>query len=333
MADSGIYGLTKNRDAKSSSRFLGKVLIPGKKDYIPDLSGKKREFQEFIVGVDEDGSNIFMTCDSFKLGPNKYIQPVFFKRLVLKKYYDNPEKYTVGDNNINCTSLWNLSIDNNHKKYVVVLLGDLGKSLSYTEQMHWKHHNISPEGGMSDVSFRRAFQCEFLPSVMSDLLFKEKFNTFSKLWINKFSWPLFKPLRKEDFHYFKRLRIPLSDDSSEFEEQVLCLTKVLIESLNEKEIQKQISTPNTKKITGGINKLVEFFEKNKIKDYEKYITFLRDLQELRSSNVVHRKGEKSEKIAKKYKLSEDSTIDIFDNLLKKALKFLEFIEVNFKIFL
>jgi hypothetical protein len=331
MANNGIYGLTKNRDAKSSSRFFGKVLIPGKKNFVPDLWDKNKEFQDFIVGVDKDGNNLLMTCDSFKLVPNKYIQPVFFKRLVLKKYYDNPEKYTVGDNNINCTSLWNLSIDNNHKKYVVVLLGDLGKSLSYTEQMHWKHHNISPEGGMSDVSFRRSFQCEFLPPVMNDLLFKDRFTSFSQKWINKFSWPLFKPLRKEDFHYFKRLRIPLSDESSEFEEQVLCLTKILIDSLNEKEIQKQIFTPNAEKINRGINKLVEFFEKYNIKDSEQHITYLRDLQELRSSSVAHRKGKNFEKIAKKYKFSECSTIEIFDNLLKKALNLLEFLADNFKL--
>ena len=331
LADSGIYGLTKNRNAKSSSRFYGKVLISGKKDFVPDMWGRNKEFQEFIVGIDKNGSEIFLACDSFKLGPNKFILPVFFKREVLKKYYDNPEKYTVGDNYINCISFWNLSIDNNHEKYIVVLLGDLGKTLSNKEQMHWKHFNLPPEGGLSDISYRRSFQCEFLPPVRSDLLFKEKYRTFNALWAKKFSWSLFMPLHEGDIHYFKRLRIPLSESSSEFEELTLCLTKIIIDSLNEKELEKQTLSPNVENSQGGITKLEIFLDSHKIRSYKTHIFFLRDLQALRSSSVVHRKGKNFEKIAKTFKIYERNTIEIFDDILRKALKFLEYLEESFLI--
>lgn len=331
LADSGIYGLIKNQNAKSSSRFFGKVLISGKKDFIPDMWNENKEFQEFIVGVDKDGTEIFLTCDSFKLEPNKFILPTFFKREVLKKYYDNPEKYTVGDNYINCKSLWNLSIDNNHDNYIVVLLGDLGKSLSNKEQMYWKHFNLPPEGGLSDISYRRSFLCEFVPPVRSDLLFKDKYRTFNTLWVKKFSWSLFMPLHEADVHYFKRLRIPLSESSSEFEELTLCLTKIIIDSLNEKELVKQTLSLNVEESQKGITKLERFLDSHKIRSYKPHISFLRDLQDLRSSSVAHRKGKNFEKIAKTFKIYERNTIEIFDGILQKAMKFLEYLEDEFEL--
>lgn len=331
LAKNGIYGMTKNRKAQSSSRFFGKVLISGKKDFIPDIWGRNKEFQEFIVRVDKNGNEVFLTCDSFKLEPNKFILPVFFKREVLQKYFDNSDKYTVGDNYINCKSLWNLSIDNNHDEYVVVLLGDLGKSLSNKEQMYWKHFNLPPEGDFSDVSYRRSFLCESVPPVRSDLLFKAKYRTFNNSWIKKFSWSLFMPLHEDDIHYFKRLRIPLSESSSEFEELTLCLTKIIIDSLNEKELVKHTLSANIENSQKGITKLENFLDSHKNRSYEPHITFLRDLQTLRSSSVAHRKGKKFEKIAKTFKIYERSTIEIFDDILCKALKFLSYLEEEFEL--
>jgi len=49
---------------------------------------------------------------------------------------------------------------------------------------------------------------------------------------------LFKPLAEEDGHYFKTLRVPLTKEQKEFDEQVLALTKIFIDSLNEKNWKK-----------------------------------------------------------------------------------------------
>lgn len=68
----------------------------------------------------------------------------FSTKEVLKKYYDKPQKYKVEDNYIRCGNLWGLRIDNNHKDYVIVFLGDLGSHLSQNEQLYWRHFNIPP---------------------------------------------------------------------------------------------------------------------------------------------------------------------------------------------
>ena len=165
----------------------------------------------------------------------------------------------------------------------------------------------------------------------SDLLFKDKYRTFNTFWIKKFSWPLFTPLHEEDIHYFKRLRIPLSESSSEFEELTLCLTKIIIDSLNEKELVKHTSGVNIENSQKGITKLENFLDSHKIRSYEPHITFLRDLQTLRSSSVAHRKGKKFEQIAKIFKINERSSIEIFDDILCKVLKFLIYLEEEFEL--
>ncbi len=89
----------------------------------------------------------------------------------------------------------------------------------------------------------------------------------------KFSWYLFKPLRSADTHYFSSLRIPLSDNALEFEHQVIALSKITIESINEKEIEKDLKT-SVKKLR-GINKLEAFLNEKRVKKLSKYIEFLK----------------------------------------------------------
>jgi hypothetical protein len=49
-------------------------------------------------------------------------------------------------------------------------------------------------------------------------------------------------LGRKDKHNFDSLRIPLGDNQLEFDQQVIALTKIIIDSLNEAEIEKLIVT-------------------------------------------------------------------------------------------
>ena len=331
------WGLSGGKNNKSSSRIMGKKLIKGLKNFDPNslMDGEEKDYEDFIIGVDEDGNEILYTCDPHKLydGIRKNpeapynLTPVFFKRDVLTKYYSNPQKYSVKDSHLRCKGYWQLIIDNNQDRYVIVYLRDLGRSLSHKEQLYWKSFNVVPDGHISRVMFKRSFLGEITEPEKNDLLFKNKFQSFQKKWFKKFGWYLLKPLVKDDEHFYQSLRIPLTNDQHEFDQQVLALTKILIDSLNEKELKKSITKIPLK--PEGITKFEEFLKLNKLTDFIDHISFLRNLQYLRSSGVGHRKGKKYKRISLVFHIGKRNLIDIFDDILKSSILLLNYLEEHF----
>ena len=57
------------------------------------------------------------------------LTPVFFRRAVLAKYLAEPERYEVGDGDLQCSGFWSLRMDNDHPQHVMAWLKDLGQSL------------------------------------------------------------------------------------------------------------------------------------------------------------------------------------------------------------
>lgn len=328
------YSLTGNEKRKSFGRLLGKKLIAGLKDFEPKLFDREEEkYEDFIIDIDENGNAIIHTCDESKLanyfGRNKgsphYLTPVFFRKDVLTKYYSLSEKYSVEDGYLRCAGLWSLQIDNNHPDYVVVFLGDLGR-LSHKEQLYWKSFNVAHKGGISHTAWARGFKAEPTDPERSDLFFKHKFQSFLEAWEKKFGWKLFLPLAKEDEHHFKTLRVPLTNEQKEFDEQVLSLTKILIDSLNEKELSKRLTI--SKENPRGIDKLETFLGSKKVSSPE-MIEFLRDLQSLRSAGVAHLKRSNYEKIKKDFSIGKKELSKVFDDILIKAIWTLNSLESYF----
>lgn len=316
---------------QSCSLLLGKWLIP---PFPKERSGKwpyessKQEYEEFVIGQDPNGDPVSYSCEPDRLanyfGANPqaphYLTPVFFRREVLGKYYANPAKYTVGDGGLTCGALWDLRMDNNHERYVIVYLGDLG-SLSHTEQLYWKSFNIPPEGTISSVAYRRHFGAEFANAEKADLLFKYSFERFQQAWHDRFGWRLFRPFTPEDEHLFKGLRIPLTNDQGEFDPQVLALTKLLIDSLNEPEIEKELE--KTEPGWKSIAKFDAFLRVKKLPDREEHVKFLRELQELRSTGAGHYKGKEYEKVAARFGIGSKDLRLVFEEILRGAIAFLE----------
>jgi hypothetical protein len=156
---------------KTKSCVRGKILIENIKDYKPDIE-KNNKFEEFNIGYDENGETVSFSCDEKKLGnysgenPDapQYVTPVFFSKDVLKKYYGNPDKYSVEDCHISCKGARSIRLDNNCDDYVIVLLGDLGR-LHHKEQLYWKSFNIPPcKEGFSVTGFKRFFCWRILRS-------------------------------------------------------------------------------------------------------------------------------------------------------------------------
>jgi ASC-1-like (ASCH) protein len=322
---------------KYISRLCGKKLIsPLSKEKINNEDNK--DYESFIIGIDEDGDDVSFCCNPdnlanyFGANPNSphYLTPIFFKREVLSRYYSCPEKFTVEDGLIGCGGLWSLQIDNNHEKYVTAFLGDLGK-LSHKEQLHWKIHNIQPDGKISSVNYKRSFLAEFTNSEKADLAFKSCFSSFQYEWYKKFGWYLFKPLAKDDQHYYTSLRIPLTNEQAEFDSQVLALTKLIIDSLNEDEIEKQIiaEIANLDKKPQGITKLEYFLKKENVSEYYAVIEFFRNIQNLRSSGVGHRKGKNYIKISKVFEINVRNLMDVFEDILKESKTSIDLLRTSF----
>jgi hypothetical protein len=316
---------------QSFSRLIGKTLIRcPKRISVAPWSGRKKEiYCDFIIGDDGRGNPIMHTCDPEKLanyfGKNPeaphYLTPVHFRRDVLQKYYDNPQRYTVSDADVRCGALWSMRIDNDHPNRVVVWLGDLGQDLSEEERLHWRHYNIPPEGPLiSRTGYLRDIRGVFADPEMPDLVFKHEYPRFRERWKNQYGWDLFLPLREGDKHVFDILRIPLSDNLAEFDDQVLALAKLLVDSLNEKQLAASLSG-GSKSDERGIAKLERWLREQGAKDFEQHVQFLRRLQALRAGSA-HRKGKEYSKAADYFEMSKDSLPNVFRNILIQATAFL-----------
>lgn len=308
---------------RSFGSLRGKKIIGGLKDYHPSFFEKKdKKYIDFVIDIDSDGKEVLFTCNDDELsnyfgknvGKPHYLTPVVFNKEVLTKYYSQPDKYSVEDGYLRCGGLWGLRMDNNSEEQVMVYLGDLG-GLSYKEQLHWRSYNLSTKGRMSHVAWSRDFESEFTDPQKSDLYFKYKLDEFQKEWEKKYGWRLFLPLEKGDEHYLQSLHLPLTNGQKEFDEQVLSLVKVIIDSLNEKKLGEGLSVgPDTK----GIGKFESFLASKGLK-FPQMIEFLKSLQMLRSGGVAHRKGEKYEKIKDYFLIGKKDLSVVFDDILMKSI--------------
>jgi hypothetical protein len=324
--------LRTNNFATASAIYGKKMIKPfpkSKSDFWPYDRDQVEEFEEFIIGESADSEPLMYTCDHKKLAnyfganpeaPN-YLTPVYFKRDVLQKYYNAPERFSVEDCYLRCGGQWGLRMDNNYDDVVIVYLGDLGRDLPAKERSYWKSFNILPKGGISRTKYMRDFMAEACDPEGKDLLSKLRYQQLNEKWVKKHGWPLFLPLKKEDEHYFQNLRVLLNNSQSEFDSQVLALAKVLVSALNEKEIEKNISEmPDP---PHGIAKLSVFLRENGYCDYEEGIDLLKLIQGLRSSGVAHLKGSNYQKLSEKFGLVDKELRDFFSDLLSRSNKFLE----------
>ena len=126
-------------------------------------------------------------------------------------------------------------------------------------------------------------------------------------------------MHQDDEHYLKSLRIPLTDQKAEFEQQVSAIVKILNDSINVEALRGQIKEVKEDK---PLPLLEQYLEENEVKNFEEGISLLRTIQSLRSSGVAHRKGEKYERVSKKLGLDEKSQREVFKNMLKEVTQFL-----------
>ena len=343
LSDSSyIYRVAVIPDSFSLDRMFKTVGgLMGKKYIFPrlrpthDRDENPEVYQEFIINSHAHGQSIKHTCNPDKLAdyfgknpdaPN-YLTPVFFRPEVLAKYYAAPQKFSVEDGFLRCGGLWGLRMDNDNPDHVVVWLGDLGRDLSETERSYWLSFNIAPEGRkISETNFKRDFLAEPTDPKKPDLVLKHEYKRFCKQFKVANGWDFFLPLHNDDKHFLTGLRQLSTDNQAEFDSQLIALTKVLVDSLNEKEITKGLTTlaENDK----GITKLEKFFKERGATGYEPHVKFLRVLQDFRSKSAAHRKGSSYNKLISDLQIADEGQQKVFIMMLTAACNLIRYVHAT-----
>jgi hypothetical protein len=148
------------------------------------------------------------------------------------------------------------------------------------------------------------------------LTFRHEYAALVQQWERKQGWPLFLPPSAGDSHLLDTVRVPVTNSQSEFDEQVGHITKLLIDSLNEKEIAARAGAIDDG--IKGLGKLAAFMEVTKFPEREVVIQFLRDVQTLRSTGSAHRKGSAYDKIIAKLGVDASQRPKAIQRLLEHA---------------
>ena len=331
-------------NCRAFSRLVGKRLVEPlpktKSGFWPFAEVSEEKYASFIIDVNENGEEIIYTSNPDELktpadpenirsvdeeAPS-YLTPVHFRKKVLDKYYHEPNKYTVEDSILRCGSLWSVYIDNHHDDIVCAWLGDLGRDLPYSEQTHWHQYNVPPTGGVSKTDFTRQLEAQFTNSGRPEHIFKQRYDDLQKVSQRQLGWQWLLPLHTADAHHLKSLRIPVTDEQQDFDAMVLSLTKILIDSLNEKSLRKLIPCEKREasKDKRGIALLDAALDLNNLGGADTHIAFLRKLQKLRSSGSAHRKGRTYSKIAEHFDVENQSLRHVIANILNSASDTLDY---------
>lgn len=280
----------------------------------------EQEYPEFIIDEDADGTPIKCTCNPNELDRSLHLIPVFFKKDVLQRYYDDSDLYSVSSSLLQCAQKWGVEIDNNNVSFVSVFLGDIGRYIPSSHRQHWLSHNIPPIYSMSRPNMLRAFCNIPVEDDGIECLFKHKYSELQEEWEQAWGWRLHREPAEQDAGALKRLRVPLNETEAEFKQQLLNLALVLVEFLNEKCIVKQC--PEAKDEKGGISKLECFLKHYSYPHVERDISVLRTVQSMRSRIAAHASGSSGQKYLDE-QLDGKTTQEYFVLLLEKVVTMLD----------
>lgn len=310
------------------SRLCGKRLLapPPRATKLDKGEGRHADF---IIGEDAMGNPVEYSSDPAGLanlfgknpGAPNYLTPVHFRREVLDRYFHNPARYAVSDGVVRRDPHWVLRIDDDHNERVIVFLGDLGRDIPYTEQLHWRAHNVQPEGGLSKTARARSFEATFADSEQPEHRFKFAYERFVESWTAKHGWPLFRPLPPGDRHLLVKLHVPTSDNPAELDAQLLGLTKILVDSLNDAALDAVLVDP----IDGerSLAKLERYLTREGYPHVLRDVATLRALQGLRSTGAAHVRGSNYDKLMRRVGLDGQGAPAIVADLLNRTTEMLD----------
>lgn len=308
------------------SRLCGKrLLAPPLRSRTDDRDEEDDRCASFIIREDHLGRPVEHSADPkalanlFGANPDApdYLTPIYFRRDVLDRYFHNPGRYEVSDGVVRCDPHWVLRMDDDHRERVVVFLGDLGRDLPYTEQLHWRAHNILPDGGLSVTARMRSFNAQFADGEQPEHRFKFAYRRFCDRWLDVHDWPLFRPLATGDEHLLTKLHVPTSDNPAELDAQLLGLAKILVDSLNDGALDAQLGEVEAGERSLG--KLQRFLDARAYLHAARDLATLRAIQSLRSTGAAHGRGAGYIKALRRLGLDDKPAQAIVTTLIEQAI--------------
>ena len=299
-------------EGRAFSRFLGKKIIrpscePLHEDYAYALDGPKN-YETYALM--ENNKRVEKSCD-MDSGSRWYLTRIYFDKKVLSKYH-NSRLYTVRNSIVYYLDSWCLRFGEN-EELIYAWLGDLGQ-IPHAEQIHWKLHNEMPRGGLVR-SFERG---ELLGAFednrsKSDVLLDLRSDTNAN-FERCFGFRLFNelPIGNESVN----LHDLAAGDEREFDEQILNMTKIFVESINKEYLRCNITGS---KPTKSIKMLERFltdsgFARNNAQNVTKVFAMIQEVR----SGAAHQRDERYKNQLKHFGLDADPRIR-FDTVASKLI--------------
>ena len=277
---------------------------------------------EFIIGRNEDGTNKTMNPQETEHSEGTFLLPVCFNKEILQKFYQKPEIYTVSEGSSINGPRYNLPYNNTPENSIMVYLGDL-KGLPLEELLYFRGYNIPcPRKFITDDRYRRDFLVEFTEPTELEHHLKTNLVDLNKAFQKQFQFPLFKLDRAEVKINLKQIRIPLTREMKEYNDIVLAMNKVFVESISSKELKQVIK--DIDKVKGFKSlKILEEFLTQEFPNLTTHIKFLFHLNDLRSTDAAHLSGKNYQDFLIEHNFKENETVEIVEWLLKGILVFLK----------
>ena len=289
-------------EGRAFSRFLGKKIIrpscePLHEDYAYVLDGP-RNYETYALM--ENNKRVEKSCD-MDSGSRRYLTRVYFNKKVLSKYHDS-RLYTVRNRIVYYLDSWCLCFGEN-EELIYAWLGDLGQ-IPHAEQIHWKLHNEMPRGGLVRSFERRELLGAFEDNrSKSDMLLDLKSDTNTN-FERCFGFMLFNELPPGNDSV--NLHDLTTGDEREFDEQILNMAKIFVESINEESLNRNITGSKPKK---SIKMLERFLAdsglaRNNARNVAKVFIMIQEVRD----GAAHQRNERYKDQLKHFGLDADPRI-------------------------
>ncbi len=184
----------------------------------------ERKQEKFIVARDPENRKI----EEISYEDGMMFETAFFRPEVLSKYKADREKYSFGEDRIDCRDSWSLEFfDINEEGQVYVFL----RHLSYLpgeEQRHWKEYNEKPEARMFRHVFKRFVRGEPYSHYSPLASLKNNLQSLKCEW-----WKIRSP------EATSRAQYPVTGSNDEWRDEILHLDQLLVEGFEEKWLRRK----------------------------------------------------------------------------------------------
>ena len=288
---------------------------------------------EFIIGVDANGNALLraaqLTKDVFfPVSHGMTNNPIFvdFDPRVLDKYREKPDDYFVWKMRLVCLDAhWSMPIDNDTGEKVSVLLPCLS-SLPYEEQLHWRAHNIAPNGGVSERYYNTYIKhLAFDNAEQPKHRFREAYDELRHKCYEYLGWQLLLSPHPDEEHYIADLTVPGPDEQRDFDALISSLYTLCIDSLNIAALKKTVPV-ELREALDGKDTLACFTDVLLYRgdNLGFYRHFLRELQRLQCGSAAHRKACNYRNIANDFGFDGRSVQTVFTGILRQSVSLVRY---------